>query len=51
MVDEWFLERIKRWVRELEKLTQMTIANNRNNFQITLRFNMTSIRKGKDAGV
>lgn len=51
MVDAWFLERIKRRVRVLEKLTQMTIANNRNNFEITLWFNMARLQEGKDAGV
>jgi hypothetical protein len=48
-VDGKFLRIIYRWVRELEKPTQMTIANNRNNFEITFWFNMTRFQNGKDA--
>lgn len=48
-MDEWFLEIIERWGRRLQKLMQMAIANNRNNFEIALWLNSTRFQNGKDA--
>ena len=46
-----FLRIIYRWVWELEKPTQMTVANKRSNFEITFWFNMTRFQNGKDAWI
>lgn len=43
------LEIIKRWVGELERPTQMTLANNRNDFEITFWLNIAIFQNGKDA--
>lgn len=40
-MDEWFLEVIKRCISKPDKPAQMTIANNRSTFEITLWLNMT----------
>lgn len=56
LTEEWttvdgLLEIIKRWVGELERPTQMTLANNRNDFEITFWLNIVIFQNGKDAWI